>query len=283
MSRQVFVCADCGTENDIHHHNCATHERPEPLDRPAMLKLMAQELKAWPQDCDECARTEPTGWGWRWHDVPPGEFVLAVPGRGCEWVITERDWMEARWTDGEERMDAIGPNGPSGEHYDAIYDRAMERVNACQLAQEAGPRTCPGCCRTVKADEVLCSDCLPAATAAWANAQQASEEPPAETLARFGAGRKDDAAKPRLDLLLADMPHALEAIAMVLTHGAEKYAPGNWQHVPDAQRRYLAAGLRHEVELAKGVHHDAETGEHHLAHAACCLLFRLELLLREDF
>ncbi len=96
-------------------------------------------------------------------------------------------------------------------------------------------------------------------------------------------GRKLDGDKPRLDLLLADMPHALEAIAMVLTHGAEKYAPGNWQHVPDAQRRYLAAGARHELELAKGIHHDPETGEHHLAHAACCLLFRLELLLREDF
>lgn len=94
-------------------------------------------------------------------------------------------------------------------------------------------------------------------------------------------GRKDDAEKPRMDLLLADMPHALEAIARVLTHGARKYADGNWMDVLGAERRYLAAAARHELELAKGSHHDDETGEHHLAHAACCVLFRLELALRE--
>lgn len=93
-------------------------------------------------------------------------------------------------------------------------------------------------------------------------------------------GRKDDAGKPRMDLIL-DMPLALEAIGRVLTFGADKYAPGGWQHVEDADSRYKSAGLRHELALARGEVVDPETGEHHLAHEVCCLLFRLELALRE--
>jgi len=96
------------------------------------------------------------------------------------------------------------------------------------------------------------------------------------------AGMKFDTDKPRMDLMLTDMPFALEAIGRVLTSGAVKYAPGNWQHVADAQRRYQAAGIRHDLALSRGETLDPETGEHHLAHAACCILFRLELALRED-
>src|SRR5690554_6086635 len=119
MSRQVSVCADCGTENDIHHHNCATHEQSPALDKAAMIKLLALRLDSWPQDCDDCERTEPAGWGWQWYDVPPDcEFVLEVPGReGREWRITESDWRKACWDAGEDRMDAIGANGPTGDHY----------------------------------------------------------------------------------------------------------------------------------------------------------------------
>ena len=93
-------------------------------------------------------------------------------------------------------------------------------------------------------------------------------------------GMKFDTEKPRFDLLLADMPLALEAIANVLTYGAAKYADGNWAHLDNANRRYLAAGIRHELEFSKGEICDAETGEHHLAHKLCCDLFRLELALR---
>src|SRR5690554_6203527 len=119
MSRQVSVCADCGTENDIHHHNCATHEQSPALDKAAMIKLLALRLDSWPQDCNDCERTEPAGWGWQWHDVPPDcEFVLAVPGReGREWCITESDWHKARWGAGEERIDRIAQSDASGDHY----------------------------------------------------------------------------------------------------------------------------------------------------------------------
>ena len=95
-------------------------------------------------------------------------------------------------------------------------------------------------------------------------------------------GRKEDALKPRLDLLVEGMPRALEEVAMVLTFGSQKYADHNWQRVARAPQRYLAAGMRHELALAAGETHDPETGAHHLAHKLCCDLFRLELALRGE-
>lgn len=96
------------------------------------------------------------------------------------------------------------------------------------------------------------------------------------------AGRKFDGGKPQFDLLFADMPLALEEVVMVLTDGARKYAPANWERVENAERRYLAAGLRHELAHTQGEPHDEETGRHHLAHKICCDLFRLELVMREE-
>lgn len=93
-------------------------------------------------------------------------------------------------------------------------------------------------------------------------------------------GLKYDQEKPRLDLLINDMPLALEEIAAVLTYGANKYAPGNWMHVDNAEDRYLAAQMRHELSYARGNEVDGETHLHELAHSACCALFRLELALR---
>ena len=95
-------------------------------------------------------------------------------------------------------------------------------------------------------------------------------------------GMKQDADKPRFDLLLADMPLALEAVVRVLTYGAARYGDGNWQYVDNADRRYLAASTRHELALHTSDTHDDETGEHHLAHKLCCDLFRLELALRGE-
>lgn len=100
-----------------------------------------------------------------------------------------------------------------------------------------------------------------------------------ETLSR-DAGLKYDSGKPRVGLLSADMPRAIEEVAKVLTYGAEKYAPGNWQHVDNAEQRYLDASWRHELQRAKGGLKDAETGLDHLAHKICCDLFRLELAMR---
>ncbi len=92
-------------------------------------------------------------------------------------------------------------------------------------------------------------------------------------------GRKDDQSKNRFDLL----PFAaLEEIAKVLTFGARKYDDENWRKVPNLRRRYFGAFLRHATAWRLGELTDPETGCHHLAHAACCLLFILSEELGHD-
>lgn len=83
-------------------------------------------------------------------------------------------------------------------------------------------------------------------------------------------GLKFDAAKPRWDLLPLS---SVEEIVKVLTFGASKYSDDNWQLVPEKERRYFAAALRHLQEWQSGNKIDKESGLPTLAHAACCLIF----------
>jgi len=92
-------------------------------------------------------------------------------------------------------------------------------------------------------------------------------------------GRKDDAGKLRYSLIPA---RALEAVAAVLTYGAERYGAWNWTRVENAHERYQDAAFRHQEARRKGEMHDPESGLPHLAHAVACLLFRLELDLAKD-
>ncbi|MCU7521636.1 MAG: hypothetical protein HF312_15575 [Ignavibacteria bacterium] len=83
-------------------------------------------------------------------------------------------------------------------------------------------------------------------------------------------GKKYDAGKDRWDLL----PFAqVRQIVKVLTFGAAKYEPNNWQGVE--KERYIAAAFRHLTAWIDGERCDPESGIHHLAHAACNLLFLL--------
>lgn len=81
--------------------------------------------------------------------------------------------------------------------------------------------------------------------------------------------KKDD-GKQRWSLLPAD---TIRSIIAVLEFGAVKYQVDNWQHVPDARRRYYDATMRHVAAWWGGEKNDPETGLPHLAHAATCLLF----------
>ena len=92
-------------------------------------------------------------------------------------------------------------------------------------------------------------------------------------------GKKFDQEKPMLYLL---PPKSLVEIGKVLTHGAEKYGPENWRKVDDLQNRYTSAALRHIVAHMEGEKYDEETDLSHLAHAMCCLLFKLEDELIEE-
>ena len=90
------------------------------------------------------------------------------------------------------------------------------------------------------------------------------------TCAKDGAGAKFDSDKLRWDLLPFK---EVEDIVQVLTDGAKKYAPNNWQKVPDKEERYFAALLRHVIARRKGEIIDPDSGRTHLSHAGCCLLF----------
>jgi hypothetical protein len=91
-------------------------------------------------------------------------------------------------------------------------------------------------------------------------------------------GKKYDGGKPRMDLL---PPNAIMEVAKVLAFGAEKYAPENWRKLEDLQNRYTGASLRHVFAHMDKERLDKETHLSHLAHAICCLLFKLEIELEE--
>jgi len=84
---------------------------------------------------------------------------------------------------------------------------------------------------------------------------------------------KYDQEKPATELL---PPRALMSVAEVLAHGAQKYEAENWKKV-DKIRRYYGAALRHLFAWAQREDLDPDSGLPHLSHAACCILFILEL------
>lgn len=90
-----------------------------------------------------------------------------------------------------------------------------------------------------------------------------------ETILLIAEGRKDDGAKPRYDLI---PPEMLEGVAEVLTYGAAKYAPRNWERGM-AWGRVFGALMRHMWAWWRGQRLDPESGLPHLAHAACCIAF----------
>lgn len=92
-------------------------------------------------------------------------------------------------------------------------------------------------------------------------------------------GLKTDAGKPRMSLV--PWP-AMQAVVRVLEFGAKKYGVGNWEHVPLLRTRYFDAAQRHLLAWWEGERTDADTGESHLAHAACCVLFLLAVELQKQ-
>jgi hypothetical protein len=92
-------------------------------------------------------------------------------------------------------------------------------------------------------------------------------------------GQKYDGEKIRMDLLPFE---ALEAVAEVLTLGARKYSDNNWQIVKNAERRYLAALLRHLVARERGEMRDVEWGLLHAAHMATNALFILWFEIQKE-
>ena len=90
-------------------------------------------------------------------------------------------------------------------------------------------------------------------------------------------GHKDDNEKPRYDLI---PPELLDGTARVLTYGAGKYAPRNWE-LGMSWGRVFGALMRHMWAWWGGQKADAETGMSHLWHAACCISFLMAYEARQ--
>jgi len=104
--------------------------------------------------------------------------------------------------------------------------------------------------------------------------QEELEESLMTMKAHVQTGRKFDSGK--LDYTLVPWD-GLEEIVKVLEFGARKYDRDNWRYVEGAEKRYLAAALRHLIAYQIEDPKDEETDLSHLAHAGCCLLFLLAL------
>lgn len=89
-------------------------------------------------------------------------------------------------------------------------------------------------------------------------------------------GIKYDGEKPKMHLL---PPKATLEVAKVLTFGAQKYDEENWRKLDNLQARYSSGALRHIFAHIDNEELDPESGLSHLAHAICCLMFKLEIEL----
>lgn len=250
------------------------------MNRDELLTKLAMELREWPGTESETQEKEHLACDWVFSFSR--EQWIAVPHQEAG-NITMEEWLaererlinKPRWSDAPDWAEWLA-QGP----YSGIW--AWFSRKPVIIDQQNG----------YKAWEWLLGDMEYATKGAileghdWRTTLEARPQDQSaesrlhdETLSR-DAGLKYDSEKPRVGLLSADMPRAIEEVAKVLTYGAEKYAPGNWQHVDNAEQRYLDASWRHELQRAKGESKDAETGLDHLAHKICCDLFRLELAMR---
>lgn len=80
---------------------------------------------------------------------------------------------------------------------------------------------------------------------------------------------KNDNKKTRFSLV---EPKYIEGTAKILTSGAKKYSVDNWKKCEDVSR-YKDALMRHIMAYMGGEIYDPETGESHLYHASCNLMF----------
>ena len=124
--------------------------------------------------------------------------------------------------------------------------------------------------------------------------EQRTLEAVAASAAWYRAYRKGGADNARPELLSAavrvlrlssdDLGEALHSVTRVLEYGAYKaprpdgscgYGEYNWAGVENPMVRYYAAAQRHLFQALRKA--QDESGEPHVVHAACCLLFVLEL------
>lgn len=99
----------------------------------------------------------------------------------------------------------------------------------------------------------------------------------AQNASEASVGLRYDDGKLRYELI---PPEWDEALAEVLTKGAAKYAPRNWEKGM-AWSKLIGSGMRHLAKFLTGERYDKETGCHHLAHMAWNALALMSYDLRE--
>ena len=93
---------------------------------------------------------------------------------------------------------------------------------------------------------------------------------------------KNDQGKAPLGLL-ASVLKELGDVAKVMAFGNIKYkSVWNYQTIDRGHERFVDAGLRHAYADAAGEVLDPESGQPHLAHAACCFLMALWFRKRQE-
>jgi hypothetical protein len=63
---------------------------------------------------------------------------------------------------------------------------------------------------------------------------------------------------------------------MAMKNGAKKYSKFNWRNQKVQAQIYIDACLRHVLEWFDGEENAADSGVHHLGHAAACLAILLD-------
>ena len=139
----------------------------------------------------------------------------------------------------------------------------------------SGVRYCVGCAHIdCPDDKSPCNHCVDSEL--WSN-----DESDPNGIQQHEPGAKLDAGKNRLGLVFSGFALALQAVGAVGTYGANKYTDEGWKAVPDANKRYTDAMLRHLFKEFSGEHLDQETGFLHAAHTAWNALARLEKIIEE--
>lgn len=95
------------------------------MTRDELLTKLARELDEWPRKTWgkmawlSVRESVPEATGINFFDEGPASIEAGgYEFTGLEWMQRREELAAARhWSEGEERMEAIGPNGPTGDHY----------------------------------------------------------------------------------------------------------------------------------------------------------------------
>lgn len=138
--------------------------------------------------------------------------------------------------------------------FDGAYSTPYKKGEVCKIVKEEKERPYPNVLQVVSTEgkDKLLYWILPRSVELYCE-----------------SGTKSDGDKLRVDLI--DV-YAITELAKVLTFGAKKYAPRNWEKGIKYSRCYGAA-LRHLLAWWDGKKVDEETGLSPLVHAMCEIMF----------